>query len=107
MNEEERAKLNELWDEAKEKKNRTEAEKMRFYWKVKDMKLRKWYIRKEKSGEVKHISGGGRRELKVAYTNVNVTALLKLNDYISENKPDIMGITETKLYKGITVNEYW
>ena len=40
----------------------------------------------------KHTTGGGRTELKVAYTNVNgiITPLLELNDYISENKPDIM-----------------
>ena len=47
LNEEERAKLNELWNEAKEKKqSRTETEKRRFYWRVIDMRLRKWY-RKE------------------------------------------------------------
>ena len=48
LNEEERAKLNELWNEAKEKKrNRSETEKKRFYWRIKDMKLRKWYIKEE------------------------------------------------------------
>ena len=47
LNEDERAKLGELWNEAKEKKqNRTETEKRRFYWRVIDMRLRKWY-RKE------------------------------------------------------------
>ena len=47
LNEDERAKLGELWNEAKEKnQNRTETEKRRFYWRVIDMRLRKWY-RKE------------------------------------------------------------
>ena len=45
LNEDERMKVNELWTEAKEKNtNRSETEKKRFYWRVKDMKLRKWYM---------------------------------------------------------------
>ena len=47
MNEEERQKINELIKEAKEKnENRTEEEKKKFYWKVKDERLRKWYLTK-------------------------------------------------------------
>ena len=47
MNEEERLRINELIKEAKEKnKNRTEEAKMKFYWKVKDERLRKWYLTK-------------------------------------------------------------
>ena len=44
----------------------------------------------------KHTTGGRRTELKFANTNVNgiITVLLELSDYISENKPDIMGITD-------------
>ena len=45
LNEDERVKVNELWNEAKEKNmNRTETEKKSFYWRVKDMRLRKWYV---------------------------------------------------------------
>ena len=47
MNEEERQKINELIKEAKEKnENRTEEEKKKFYWKVKDERLRRWYLTK-------------------------------------------------------------
>ena len=46
LNEEERAKMTELWEEAKAKnESRTEAEKKKFRWKVMDMRLRKWYFR--------------------------------------------------------------
>ena len=40
-----------------------------------------------------------RRELRIAYTNVNglLSGLLELNDFLRESQPDIMGITETKL----------
>ena len=45
MNEEERVKEKELREEAKEKNDkRTEIEKKTFYWRVLDMRLRKWYI---------------------------------------------------------------
>ena len=54
LNEEERAKLSQLWETAKEKNlTRTAEEEVKFYWKVKDMKLRKWYIRKENMREVR------------------------------------------------------
>ena len=47
LNEEERGKVNALWNEAKEKNmNRSETEKKSFYWRVIDMKLRKWYTSK-------------------------------------------------------------
>ena len=44
----------------------------------------------------KHTNRGEKTELKVAYANVNgiITALLMLNDFIRENKPDIMGIRD-------------
>ena len=46
MNEEERKKEKDLREEAREKNlNRTENEAKEFYWRVVDMKLRKWYIR--------------------------------------------------------------
>ena len=52
LNEEERAKLNELWNEAKEKnQNRSETEKKKFYWRIKDMRLRKWYIKEEQGAQ--------------------------------------------------------
>ena len=51
LNEEERAKINELWTEAKAKnEERTEAQKKAFYWKVMDMKIRKWYIKPREEG---------------------------------------------------------
>ena len=41
----------------------------------------------------------GISKLKVMYTNVNglITGLVELNDYLRDNTPDIVGITETKL----------
>ena len=52
MTEEERAKTKELIDEAKEKNaNRTEEEKNVFFWRVLDMRIRKWYLRREGNGE--------------------------------------------------------
>ena len=52
LNEEERAKESEIWQEAKTKNGtRTESEKKVFYWKVMDMKLRKWYIRPRGEGD--------------------------------------------------------
>ena len=46
MNMKEREKERDLRDEAKEKnERRTETEKKKFYWRVLDKKLRKWYIR--------------------------------------------------------------
>lgn len=37
--------------------------------------------------------------LKVAYTNVNglISSMLETGDYLSKEKPDVMGITENKL----------
>ena len=55
---EEREKERDLRDEAKEKnERRTETGKKKFYWRVLDMKLRKWYIREiieDSSGQWKH-----------------------------------------------------
>ena len=51
LNEEERVKTNQLWTEAKTKnEERTEAQKKIFYWKVMDMKIRKWYIKPRVQG---------------------------------------------------------
>ena len=48
MNQEERDKEKKLRNEAREKnEKRTETEKKKFYWRVLDMRLRKWYIREE------------------------------------------------------------
>ena len=48
MNEEERVKERELREEAKGKnEKRTEIEKKTFYWRVIDMRLRKWYIQEQ------------------------------------------------------------
>ena len=44
--------------------------------------------------------GGARgRGLKVAYTNINglLSAGLEIQDYLKEEKPDIIGLVETKL----------
>ena len=52
MNLEERQKEKDLRQEAKEKNlKRTEIEKKKFYWRVLDMRLRRWFIR-EKEEEV-------------------------------------------------------
>ena len=89
LNEDERIKLDELWEEAKKRKKQV---KMRFYWKVKDMKLRKWYIRRKKSGEVSILVAG--EQNKKLFTLMQITSLLELNDSISENKLNIMEITD-------------
>ena len=48
MNQEEREKERKLRNEAREKnEKRTETEKKKFFWRVLDMRLRKWYIREE------------------------------------------------------------
>ncbi|MPC10349.1 hypothetical protein E2C01_002982 [Portunus trituberculatus] len=48
MNLEEREKERVLRSEAKvKKKKRTEIEKKNFYWRVLDMRLKKWYLRKK------------------------------------------------------------
>ncbi|MPC08236.1 hypothetical protein E2C01_000814 [Portunus trituberculatus] len=48
MNLEEKEKEKVLRSEAKEKnKKRTEIEKKEFYWRVLDMRLKKWYLRKK------------------------------------------------------------
>ena len=48
MNQEERERERKLRNEAKEKnEQRTETEKKKFFWRVLDMKLKKWYIREE------------------------------------------------------------
>ena len=45
MNEEERAKMTEMVKEMKAKNDmRTETEKEKFYWKIRDQRLRKWFI---------------------------------------------------------------
>ena len=50
MNREEREAEQGLRQEAKEKNDaRSEMEKKRFYWKVIDMKLRKWYLKREEA----------------------------------------------------------
>ena len=43
--------------------------------------------------------GGRAGSLKVAFTNINglISGITELNDYLSEAKPDVMGIVETKL----------
>ena len=49
MNEEERIAQRGLVDEAKQKnKERSEQEKEKFYWRVIDMRLRKWYKKRER-----------------------------------------------------------
>ncbi|MPC60858.1 hypothetical protein E2C01_054917 [Portunus trituberculatus] len=49
MNLKEREKGKVLISEAKEKKNekRTEIEKKNFYWRILDMRLKKWYLQKK------------------------------------------------------------
>lgn len=47
LNEEERGQLKAMIEEVKEKNDRrTEAEKQDFYWRVKDMRVKKWFIKK-------------------------------------------------------------
>ncbi|MPC53322.1 hypothetical protein E2C01_047211 [Portunus trituberculatus] len=49
MNLDEREKEKMPRNEAKEKnKKRTEIEKKKFYWRVLDMRLKKWYLQKKK-----------------------------------------------------------
>ena len=84
--------MNALWTEAKAKnEERTETEK----------KVLLESNGHENKEMVYKIQGGGRRKLKVTYTNVNglSTASTELNDYLKRNKPDIMGLTEIKLDK--------
>ncbi len=50
INEQDRAKIKELLNEAKEKKNATRTETEEFYWRVIDMKIRKWYVRVAERG---------------------------------------------------------
>ncbi len=42
------------------------------------------------------------RSLKIMYTNVDslVSSLLELKDYLRNNKPDVVCLTETKLKRG-------
>ena len=48
MNREEREREREVREEAKEKNDRrTESEKQKFYWRILDMKLRRWYYREQ------------------------------------------------------------
>ena len=57
---EEREKERELRNEAREKnKMRTETEKEKFFWRVLDMKLRKWFIkgRREVMEGTRHRTG--------------------------------------------------
>ena len=45
LNEEERVQEKELWNEMKEKNGqRSEEEKKKFYFKVRDGKIKKWYM---------------------------------------------------------------
>mgnify|MGYP003334278300 FL=1 len=45
MNEEERAKMSEMVKQVKTKNEmRSEAEKLKFYWRIRDQKVKKWYI---------------------------------------------------------------
>ena len=49
LNKEERAEMKELCRVRNEKnEQRTEEEKMRFYWKIRDGKLKKWYLERKK-----------------------------------------------------------
>jgi len=53
MNLEEREKEKKLRNEAREKnEKRTETEKKNYYWRVIDMRLRKWYIQQREEGAV-------------------------------------------------------
>ncbi|MPC33609.1 hypothetical protein E2C01_026964 [Portunus trituberculatus] len=55
LNEEEEPILRLLWETAKRKKinlNRTVEERINYYWKLKDMRLRKWYTRKTNKWEI-------------------------------------------------------
>ena len=47
--------------------------------------------------------GRGNTKWSVAYTNINgiISTLQELNKYIKEMQPDIMGITEVKLYEPV------
>ena len=47
-----------------------------------------------------------REKLTMAYTNVNglLSALVEINDFLRIEKPDVMGITETKLTEVIEEN---
>ena len=48
LNDEERMKLKDLIDEAKTKnEERTEEQKEKYYWRVIDLKIRKWYLKKD------------------------------------------------------------
>ena len=61
MNLEERQKERELRQEAKEKNlRRTETEKKTFYWRVLDMRLRRWFTR-EKEGKQGNNNSSSRR----------------------------------------------
>ncbi len=52
MNEEERKKVNELRSEAKERnEQRTQEERELSFWRVMDLRLRKWYMRRVKGAE--------------------------------------------------------
>ena len=52
LNEEERKKMSELYMEAKQKNDqRKEEEMLKFYWRVKDSRLRKWYVRRVEERE--------------------------------------------------------
>ncbi len=58
-----------------------------------DMKVRKWC----------HKDATPSRSLKIMYTNVDglVSSLSELKDYLKNNKPDVVCLTETKLEEEI------
>ncbi|MPD02136.1 hypothetical protein E2C01_097695 [Portunus trituberculatus] len=91
MNAEERNKTSDLWKQAKEKKRITirggEEEVLLESQGYETDKVDDWENRRR--GE----------KLKIAYTNVNglQSALVEINDYLRVERPDVMGITETKL----------
>ena len=51
-------------------------------------------------------SGGGGGALKVMYTNIDglLSGILELRDYLTERKPDVVCITETKLREEIQIS---
>ncbi len=104
MNEEERKKLNELRSEAKERnEQRTQEERELFFWRVMDLRLRKWYVRSEGCRGTTVREGG---TWTVAYTNVDglVSVMDEVNEFIKANEPDIMAMVETKLRNSETPN---
>ena len=99
--EREREELTNLREEVKTKsEERTEEQKEIFHWRILDMRIRKWYLNKK---ENKHADKLSKRKVvwRVAYTNINsiISSLRDLNVYFVKKAPDIMGLTEIKLYE--------